>query len=196
MKAIELQYKLLDVWSDYKEGFKRSTKICDIYVEISMIFSKHLDEQGMSIESARLAFREIKQYTDNELFMSDKYALSVRRRCYINLADAYFRARMYQSAISSYTNALDVMKEEFDMESEKISLVYSYSYTLYQLAMLDFKYNRKAEGCKRLSYSYRSVCTLKKYGGVYEVLFNMVRNALSTYEKKFDGKIIELDTAQ
>lgn len=196
MKAIELQYKLLDVWSDYKEGFKRSTKICDIYVEISMIFSKYLDEQGMSIESARLAFREIKQYTDNELFMSDKYALSVRRRCYINLADAYFRARMYQSAISSYTNALDIMKEEFDMESEKISLVYSYSYTLYQLAMLDFKYNRKAEGCKRLSYSYRSVCTLKKYGGVYEVLFNMVRNALSTYEKKFDGKIIELDTAQ
>ena len=62
--------------------------------------------------------------------------------------------------------------------------------------MLDFKYNRKAEGCKRLSYAYRSICTLKKYGGVYEVLFNMVRNALLTYEKKFDGKIIELDTAQ
>ena len=144
----------------------------------------------MSIESARLAFREIKQYTDNELFMSDKYALSVRRRCYINLADAYFRARMYQSAISSYTNALDIMKEEFDMESEKISLVYSYSYTLYQLAMLDFKYNRKAEGCKRLSYSYRSVCTLKnmvvftKYYLIWlEMLYQLMR-------KNFDGKII------
>lgn len=196
MKAIEVQYKLLDIWSNYKEGFTRSNKVSDIYTDISMIFSKNLDEQGMAIESARLAFREIKQYTDNELFKSDKYALSVRRRCYVNLADAYFRARMYQSAISSYTNALDIMKEEFDMESEKISLVYSYSYTLYQLAMLDFKYNRKAEGCKRLSYSYRSVCTLKKYGGIYEVLFNMVRNALLTYEKKFDGKIIEFDAVQ
>ena len=196
MKAIEIQYKLLDIWSDYEEGFKRSNKISDIYTDISMIFSKCLDEQGMAIETARLAFRQIKQYTDNEIFKSDKYALSVRRRCYVNLADTYFRARMYQSAISSYNNALDIMKEELNMESEKISLIYSYSYTLYQLAMLDFKYGKKAEGCKHLSYSYRSVCTLKKYGGIYEVLFNMVRNALSTYEKKFDGKIIELDTAQ
>lgn len=196
MQAIELQYRLLGIWSEYEEGFKRSNKISDIYTEISMIFSKCLDEQGMAIEVARLSFRELKQYVDSEMFKSDKYALSVRRRSYINLADSYFRARMYQSAISSYTNSLDVIKEEFDMKSEKISLIYSYSYVLYQLAMLDFKYDRKAEGCKRLSYSYRSICTLKKYGGIYELLFNMVRNALTTYEKKFDGNIIEIDTAQ
>lgn len=196
MKAIEMQYKMLDIWSNYKEGFKRSNKISDIYIDISTIFSKCLDEQGMAVETARLALKEMRQYTEPESFKTDKYALSVRRRSFINLADIYLKAKMYQSAISAYTSALDAMKEEFNMESEKIDLIYSYSYTLYQLALLNFKYDRKSEGCKCLSYSYRSICTLKKYGGIYEIMFNMVRNALTTYEKKFDGKIIELDTAQ
>lgn len=196
MQAIELQYKMLGIWSNYEEGFKRSNKISDIYIDISMIFSKYLDEHGMAVEAARLSLREIRQYTKPNIFKSNKYALSVRRRSYINLADTYLRAKMYQSAISTYTSAIDIMKEEFDMGSEKISLIYSYSYTLYQLALLNFKYDRKSEGCKCLSYSYKSICTLKKYGGTYEILFNMVRNALTTYEKKFEGNIIELDVAQ
>ncbi len=196
MKALEFQYKILSVWETQEENFNRSCRISDIYVDMSIIYSKYLHEQGLAIESARLSMKEIRPYLSSDNFKSSKKALSTRRRCFLNLADTYRRSEMLQSSIKTYKEAIAVIKEEFEMESEKISLIYSYAYSLYYLASLNFKFGSNSEGCKCLSHAYKSISTIKKYGGYYELLFNTIHNALSTYDKRFDGKIIELDKAQ
>lgn len=196
MEAIELQYKILSIWETQEESFKRSCRISDVYVDISMIFSKYLDEQGIAIETARLSMKEIRPYISSDMFMSSKKALSTRRRCFMNLSDVYYRAEMLQSALTSYKATIDIIKKELEMEPEKISLIYSYAYSLYKLANLNFKLGYVSDGCECLSHAYKSISLLKKYGGNYEILFGIIYNALITNEKRFDGKIIELDKAQ
>lgn len=196
MEAIELQYKILSIWQTQEESFMRSCRISDVYVDISIIFSKYLYEQGMAVETARLSMKEIQPYISSNMFISSKKALSARRRCFMNLADVYYRAEMLQSALTTYRATIDIIKKELEIEPERISLVYSYAYSLYQLANLNFKFGSISDGCKYLSCAYKSISVLKKYGGNYEILFNSIYNALITHEKRFDGKIIELDKAQ
>lgn len=187
MEAIEIQYKLLSIWMQQEEGFVRSCRICDIYVDISLIYSKYLNEYNIALEIAKLSVREINPYLSENLLISSKKALSTRRRCFINLADIYYRGKMYWTAVTAYKSALKIIEEELSIESEKISVIYSYAYSLYQLAMLEFQIENIPDGCKYLNQAYRNATILKKYGGRYEMLFDAIRESMNIYDRDFDN---------
>lgn len=183
LEAIEYQYKLLVIWSDNDDSLKQTLKTGDIYVDISNIFFRYLDQQGMSVESARLSLKEIRPYMDSDLAESDVYALSVHRRSLINLANIYSNAMMYQSAEFSYKKALEVIKMEMELKSNDVSLTYSHSYALYNLAVLNFKSGRRPQGGALLGEAYKIACSIKECGGIYETLYDTIFDALKANEK-------------